>query len=46
MPFPKVMQLLENVRIKQSNDRTLATGMAMGKLISKKAGSLSVLTLW
>eukprot|EP00927_Polykrikos_kofoidii_P033163 TRINITY_DN2806_c0_g1_i2.p1 TRINITY_DN2806_c0_g1~~TRINITY_DN2806_c0_g1_i2.p1 ORF type:complete len:766 (-),score=143.44 TRINITY_DN2806_c0_g1_i2:221-2200(-) len=32
-----VMQLLENIRIKRSSDRTLATGMAMGKLIGKKA---------
>jgi 3-hydroxyacyl-CoA dehydrogenase len=32
-----VMQLLENIRIDKSNDRTLATGMAMGKLIGKKA---------
>jgi 3-hydroxyacyl-CoA dehydrogenase len=31
------MQLLENIRIKRSSDRTLATGMAMGKLIGKKA---------
>mmetsp|Transcript_68653 Transcript_68653/g.164834 ORF Transcript_68653/g.164834 Transcript_68653/m.164834 type:complete len:747 (-) Transcript_68653:210-2450(-) len=31
-----VMQLLENVRTKHASDRTLATGMAMGKLISKK----------
>jgi len=32
-----VMQLLENIRIDKSADRTLATGMAMGKLIGKKA---------
>merc|ERR1711972_45005 len=32
-----VMQLLENVRTKHSSDKTLATGMAMGKLIGKKA---------
>eukprot|EP00927_Polykrikos_kofoidii_P071249 TRINITY_DN67544_c0_g1_i1.p1 TRINITY_DN67544_c0_g1~~TRINITY_DN67544_c0_g1_i1.p1 ORF type:complete len:576 (-),score=111.95 TRINITY_DN67544_c0_g1_i1:170-1771(-) len=31
-----VMQLLENVKIQRSSDRTLATGMAMGKLIGKK----------
>merc|ERR1719161_370304 len=31
-----VMQLLENVRTKESSDQTLATGMAMGKLIGKK----------
>mmetsp|Transcript_13518 Transcript_13518/g.27299 ORF Transcript_13518/g.27299 Transcript_13518/m.27299 type:complete len:659 (+) Transcript_13518:2-1978(+) len=31
-----VMQLLENVRTAESSDRTLATGMAMGRLISKK----------
>mmetsp|Transcript_112008 Transcript_112008/g.327556 ORF Transcript_112008/g.327556 Transcript_112008/m.327556 type:complete len:744 (-) Transcript_112008:41-2272(-) len=31
-----VMQLLENVRTKEASDRTLAAGMAMGKLISKK----------
>jgi len=32
-----VMQLLENVRTKHSSDKTLVTGMAMGKLIGKKA---------
>lgn len=32
-----VMQLLENVRTSKSSTKTLATGMAMGKLISKKA---------
>eukprot|EP00439_Symbiodinium_sp_Y106_P021163 s596_g2.t1 len=32
-----VMQLLENVRTSKSSAKTLATGMAMGKLISKKA---------
>jgi len=32
-----VMQLLENIRTKHSSDKTLATGMAMGKLINKKA---------
>ncbi|CAK0800671.1 unnamed protein product, partial [Prorocentrum cordatum] len=32
-----VMQLLENIRTKHSSDLTLATGMAMGKLIGKKA---------
>merc|ERR1712203_808740 len=32
-----VMQLLENIQIDKSNERTLATGMAMGKLIGKKA---------
>merc|ERR1719379_2179871 len=32
-----VMQLLENVKIDKSSERTLATGMAMGKLIGKKA---------
>ncbi|CAJ1382172.1 unnamed protein product [Effrenium voratum] len=31
-----VMQLLENVRTSKSSIRTLSTGMAMGKLISKK----------
>jgi len=31
-----VMQLLENVRTAKSSDRTLAAGMAMGKLIGKK----------
>lgn len=31
-----VMQLLENVRTKEASQRTLATGMAMGKLIGKK----------
>ncbi|CAK9075344.1 unnamed protein product [Durusdinium trenchii] len=31
-----VMQLLENVRTSKSSVRTLATGMAMGKLINKK----------
>eukprot|EP00930_Biecheleria_cincta_P075651 TRINITY_DN6282_c0_g1_i1.p1 TRINITY_DN6282_c0_g1~~TRINITY_DN6282_c0_g1_i1.p1 ORF type:complete len:752 (+),score=146.68 TRINITY_DN6282_c0_g1_i1:62-2317(+) len=31
-----VMQLLENVRTSKSSERTLATGMAMGKLIGKK----------
>merc|ERR1711972_293119 len=31
-----VMQLLENIQIDKSNERTLATGMAMGKLIGKK----------
>lgn len=31
-----VMQLLENVRTAHSSERTLATGMAMGKLIGKK----------
>ncbi|CAE8641323.1 unnamed protein product [Polarella glacialis] len=31
-----VMQLLENIRASQSSDRTLATGMAMGKLLGKK----------
>jgi len=32
-----VMQLLENIRTKEASERTLATGMAMGKLIGKKA---------
>jgi len=32
-----VMQLLENIQIDKSAPRTLATGMAMGKLIGKKA---------
>jgi len=32
-----IMQLLENVRASKSSERTIATGMAMGKLISKKA---------
>nr|QJU71812.1 peroxisomal bifunctional protein [Gambierdiscus polynesiensis] len=32
-----VMQLLENVRTAKASARTLATGMAMGKLIGKKA---------
>merc|ERR1712203_1003596 len=32
-----VMQLLENIRIDKSSEKTLATGMAMGKLIGKKA---------
>jgi len=32
-----VMQLLENVRTKHASGKTLATGMAMGKLIGKKA---------
>lgn len=32
-----VMQLLENIRIDKSSDKTLATGMAMGKLLGKKA---------
>jgi len=32
-----VMQLLENVRTAKSSDRVLAAGMAMGKLIGKKA---------
>eukprot|EP00931_Biecheleriopsis_adriatica_P055077 TRINITY_DN3248_c0_g1_i1.p1 TRINITY_DN3248_c0_g1~~TRINITY_DN3248_c0_g1_i1.p1 ORF type:complete len:773 (+),score=235.67 TRINITY_DN3248_c0_g1_i1:283-2319(+) len=31
-----VMQLLENIRTKHSSEQTLATGMAMGKLIGKK----------
>jgi len=31
-----VMQLLENIRTKHASERTLATGMAMGKLINKK----------
>merc|ERR1719424_1119585 len=31
------MQLLENIQTKHSSDRTLASGMAMGKLIGKKA---------
>lgn len=31
-----VMQLLENIRTSKSSTRTLATGMAMGKLINKK----------
>jgi len=32
-----VMQLLENVRTAKASDKTIATCMAMGKLISKKA---------
>merc|ERR1740138_1363634 len=32
-----VMQLLENIQIAKSSPKTLATGMAMGKLIGKKA---------
>merc|ERR1719284_1396610 len=32
-----VMQLLENIRCTKSSEQTLATGMAMGKLINKKA---------
>lgn len=32
-----VMQLLENVRTAKSSELTLSTGMAMGKLIGKKA---------
>lgn len=32
-----VMQLLENVRTSKSSIKTLATGMAMAKVISKKA---------
>ncbi|CAE8661801.1 unnamed protein product, partial [Polarella glacialis] len=31
-----VMQLLENIQTKHSSELTLSTGMAMGKLISKK----------
>jgi len=31
-----VMQLLENIRTAKSSEKCLATGMAMGKLISKK----------
>ncbi|CAE8685936.1 unnamed protein product, partial [Polarella glacialis] len=31
-----VMQLLENARASHSSDRTVATGMAMGKLLGKK----------
>jgi 3-hydroxyacyl-CoA dehydrogenase len=31
-----VMQLLENIQIAKSSPKTLATGMAMGKLIGKK----------
>jgi len=31
-----VMQLLENIRTKDASERTLSTGMAMGKLIGKK----------
>jgi 3-hydroxyacyl-CoA dehydrogenase len=32
-----VMQLLENIRTAKSSEQTLASGMAMGKLINKKA---------
>jgi len=32
-----VMQLLENIQIDKSSERTLASGMAMGKLLGKKA---------
>lgn len=32
-----VMQLLENVRTAKASDRTIATGMAFGKLLGKKA---------
>merc|ERR1712203_816476 len=31
-----VMQLLENIQIDKSNERTLSTGMAMGSLLGKK----------